>query len=223
MSRIAIIGAHGKVAQQLGRFLYDQGDDFVGVVRGEEHCDDIYRLGGEGVLLDLEKATAHELANAVAGCDAIVFSAGAGPDSGVERKRTVDYAGSVLSIEAAREAGIQRFVQVSAWGVDSPVAENAEPQWRAYVEAKRDADAALHDSHLDWTILRPGSLTFETGTGLIEIGQHVPRGSISREDVARVIAFCLSEPGSIGQTWEVVSGLTPLEEAVRSATGQDSL
>ncbi|WP_025157511.1 SDR family oxidoreductase [Leifsonia aquatica] len=216
MSRVAIVGAHGKVAQQLMRVLYDQGDDFVGVVRNDEHAEDVYRLGGEGVLLDIEYADSDALAAAFAGCDAVVFAAGAGGGSGVDRKRTVDFAGSVKSAEAATAAGIRRFVQVSAWGVDSPVAVDATPDWRAYVEAKRDADTALRQSGLDWTILRPGALTFDEGTGGVTLGASVERGSIPREDVARLIAACLGEPGSIGKTWEVVAGDTPIEQAVRA-------
>lgn len=216
MSRVAIVGAHGKVAQQLMRVLYDQGDDFVGIVRNDEHAEDVYRLGGEGLLVDIESADADALAAAFAGCDAVVFTAGAGGGSGVERKRTVDYAGSVKSAEGAAKAGVRRFVQVSAWGVDAPVADDAAPDWRAYVEAKRDADASLRDSGLDWTILRPGGLTFEEGTGLVTLGESVERGSIPREDVARLIAACLNEPGTIGKVWEVVSGDTPLDEAVRA-------
>lgn len=216
MSRVAIVGAHGKVAQQLMRVLYDRGDDFVGVVRNDEHAEDVYRLGGEGVLVDIESADADALAAAFEGCDAVVFTAGAGGGSGVERKRTVDYAGSVKSADGAAQAGVRRFVQVSAWGVDSPVADDAAPDWRAYVEAKRDADAYLRGTGLDWTILRPGGLTFEDGTGLVTLGESVERGSIPREDVARLIAVCLDEPGTIGRVWEVVSGDTPLEEAVRA-------
>jgi uncharacterized protein YbjT (DUF2867 family) len=215
MTRVAIIGAHGKVAQQLMRVLYDLGDDFVGVVRSDEHAEDVYRLGGEGVLLDIEASGAEELAAAIEGCEAVVFSAGAGAGSGIERKRTVDYGGSVKAQEAAQRAGIRRFVQVSAWGVDAPL-DDADPVWRAYVEAKRDADAVLRDSGLEWTILRPGGLTTEEGTGRVTLADSVPRGSIAREDVARLIALCLHEPATIGRQWEVVAGDTPLEEAVRS-------
>ncbi len=218
MSRVAIVGAHGRVAQQLMRVLYDRGDDFVGLVRGDEHAEDVYRLGGEGLLLDIEREDAASIADAFAGCDAVVFTAGAGAGSGIERKRTVDYEGSVKSAQAAAAAGIRRFVQVSAWGVDAPVAEDADPVWRAYVEAKRDADAALRSSGLDWTILRPGTLTFDEGTGLVTLGESVERGSIPREDVARLIAVCLDEPATIGRVWEVVSGATPIEEAVRALT-----
>jgi uncharacterized protein YbjT (DUF2867 family) len=217
MTRVAIVGAHGKVAQQLMRVLYDRGDDFVGIVRNDEHADDVYRLGGQGALVDIETASVEQLAAAFQGCDAVVFSAGAGAGSSIERKRTVDYGGSVKSIEAAGLAGVRRFVQVSAWGADNPLPEDTEPVWRAYVEAKRDADAALRSSALDWTILRPGGLTFDEGTGLISLGDSTPRGSIPREDVAALIAVCIDEPSSIGRTWEVISGDTPIEQAVRSA------
>jgi uncharacterized protein YbjT (DUF2867 family) len=145
----------------------------------------------------------------------VVFSAGAGAGSGIERKRTVDYGGSVKAQEAAAQAGIRRFVQVSAWGVDAPV-EGDDPVWAAYVEAKRDADTALRASGLDWTILRPGGLTMEEGTGRVTLGDSVPRGSISREDVARLIALALHEPATIGRQWEVVAGDTPLDEAVQA-------
>ncbi|WP_426623805.1 SDR family oxidoreductase [Leifsonia sp. McL0607] len=218
MSRVAIVGAHGKVAQQLMRVLYDDGDDFVGLVRADEHADDVYRLGGEGIVLDIEQSDSDAIAQAIAGCDAVVFTAGAGPGSGVARKRTVDYAGSVKSAQAAARAGIRRFVQLSAWGVDSPVAADADPQWRAYVEAKRDADSELRSSGLDWTILRPGRLTVDDGTGDVLLGESVPLGEIAREDVARLIAACLADPATVGRTWEVVSGATPIEEAVRSLT-----
>lgn len=201
------------------RVLYDNGDDFVGIVRGEEHADDVYRLGGEGVLLDIEQATPEQLATAFSGSDAVVFTAGAGGGSSIERKRTVDYAGSVKSMQGAVIAGVRRFVQVSAWGVDAPLPEDTEPVWRAYVEAKRDADAVLRESGLDWTILRPGGLTFDEGTGLVTLGDSVERGSIPREDVARLISACIDEPASIGHVWEVVSGSTPIADAVRAQVG----
>ncbi|MCX7522164.1 SDR family oxidoreductase [Microbacterium sp. STN6] len=214
MSRIAIVGAHGLVAQQLMRVLYDRFDEFVGIVRNPEHADDVYRLGGSGVVLDVEKATADELADAFAGCTAVVFSAGAGAGSGVERKRTVDFGGSVLAQAAARTAGIHRFVQVSAWGVDEPVADDADEVWRAYVEAKRDADAELRASGLQWTILRPGTLTNEPGTGHVELGAHVARGSIPRADVAALIVAALDQADTVGRCWEATSGNTPIAEAL---------
>jgi len=214
MSSVAIVGAHGKVAQQLMRALYDRSDEFVGIVRSTDHAEDIYRLGGEGVVLDIEAASPDMLARAIDGCDCVVFTAGAGAGSGVARKRTVDYGGSVKSADAAQQAGIRRFIQVSAWGVDGDVSSDADETWAAYVQAKRDADAELRTRELDWTILRPGGLTNDPGTGLVRLGDAVPRGSISREDVARLIVAALDNPGSVGHTWEAVAGDTPIADAV---------
>jgi uncharacterized protein YbjT (DUF2867 family) len=214
MSSVAIIGAHGKVAQQLMRVLYDRSDEFVGIVRSTDHAEDIYRLGGEGVVLDIETASPDMLARAIDGCDCVVFTAGAGAGSGVARKRTVDYGGSVKSADAAQQAGIRRFIQVSAWGVDGDVSSDTYETWAAYVQAKRDADAELRTRELHWTILRPGGLTNDPGTGLVRLGDAVPRGSISREDVARLIVAALDNPGSVGHTWEAVAGDTPIADAV---------
>jgi len=219
MTRVAIIGAHGKVAQQLMRVLYDQGDEFVGVVRNEDHADDIYRFGGEGVLLDIETADAGALAEAIENADAVVFAAGAGPDSGVARKATVDYGGSIKAQLAAQHAGISRFVQVSAMGVDDPVAPDASESWAAYVAAKRDADAELRRTALEWTIIRPGALTLEDGTGLVSIAPRLARGSIPREDVAAVIAEVLRRPETVHTQFDLVSGPTPIADALGNAGG----
>lgn len=217
MTRVAVIGAHGKVGQQILHLLYDEGIESVGIVRNPDHAEDIYRLGGEPVLLDVESATAPELAAALTGCDAIVFTAGAGPGSTAERKRTVDYGASVLAQEAATLAGIRRFVQVSAIGVDAPLAPDTEPVWRAYVEAKRDADADLRDTDLDWTILRPGALTSDEATGRITLGETVERGPITREDVAAVVVAVLADPRSYGRSWEIVGGDTTIADALDAA------
>jgi uncharacterized protein YbjT (DUF2867 family) len=217
MTRVAVIGAHGKVGQQILHLLYDAGHESVGVIRNPEHAEDIVRLGGEPLVHDLENSSAEEFAALLEGVDALVFTAGAGPDSGIERKRTVDLGASVLSQEAAAAAGIRRFVQISAIGVDEPLAKDTEEVWRAYVEAKRDADTALRKTDLDWTILRPGGLTTDEGTGRVELGETVERGSIPREDVAAVVVAVLEQPASIGRTWELVSGDVPVEDAVARA------
>ncbi|MBF4462201.1 MULTISPECIES: SDR family oxidoreductase [unclassified Rathayibacter] len=214
MTRVAVIGAHGKVGQRILHLLYDAGHESVGVVRNPEHAEDIIRLGSEPLVHDLEDTTPEAFAEALGPVDALVFTAGAGPDSGPERKRTVDLGASLLSQQTATLVGVQHFVQISAIGVDEPLPEDTEEGWRAYVEAKRDADTALRDSDLDWTILRPGGLTTDEGTGAITLGEHVERGSIPREDVAATVLAVLAEPTSIGKTWEIVSGSTPIEEAV---------
>lgn len=188
----------------------------VALVRREEQRAELEGLGAEVRLLDIEAQDADAFAAAFEGCDVVVFAAGGGPDGDIERKRTVDLEGSLKSIAGAEKAGVRRFVQVSAMGVDNPVPEDTEPVWRAYVEAKRDADAALRDSDLDWTIIRPGRLTDDPATDAVRLAAEVEPGEVTRADVAAVIAAVLDEPGTIGQQLELVAGNDTVADAVRA-------
>lgn len=220
MSRVAIVGGHGKIALQLHPLLVRAGHTPVALVRKDDYRDELEALGAEVRLLDIENDDVAAYATAFEGCDAVVFSAGAGADGKIERKRTVDLEGSTKSAAAAREAGISRFLQVSAIGVDDPHPDDIEPVWAAYVNAKRDADAALRESGLDWTIVRPGGLTDDQGTGRVELAPKVARSSIPRADVAAVLAACLDDDRTIGSQWEVVSGDTPVADAISAAVPQ---
>jgi uncharacterized protein YbjT (DUF2867 family) len=215
MSRIAIVGGHGQVARHLLVALRRSEHTPVALVRREEYRAELESRGAEVRLLDIERDDAGAFAAAFAGCDAVVFAAGGGPDGNKERKRTVDLGGSLKSIEGARAAGVDRFVQVSAIGVDDPLPEGTDEVWRAYVEAKRDADAALRASDLAWTILRPGRLTDDPATGRVSLGPAVTRGDVTRADVAAVLAAVLDEPATAGKQWNLVNGETPIAEAVR--------
>ena len=217
MSKIAIVGGNGKVARHVITQLVTHGHEPVALVRNPTYQHDLEQLGAHVRMLDIEQDGVDHYAAAFAECDAIVFSAGGGPDGNIERKRTVDLGGSLASIEAAQKTGIDRFVQISAINADRPVPDGAEPVWKAYVEAKRDADIALRESGLDWTILRPGHLTDDEGTGLVTLGDTVGRGDIPRADVAAVVVAALDNPVSIGRQWDVVGGQTPVDEAVASA------
>ena len=215
MSRIAIVGGHGQVALHLHPELVRRGHTPVALVRKEEYRPQLEDLGAEVRILDIESQDAAAFAEAFAGCDAVVFAAGGGPDGNIERKRTVDLEGSVKSVEGAKQAGIRRFVQVSAIGVDDPLPGDTDDVWRAYVEAKRDADAALRESDLAWTILRPGRLTDEPGTVRVSLGPDVARGEVTRADVAAVVAAVLDVDSTVGRQWNLVGGDDPIEDAVR--------
>ena len=215
MSRIAIVGGHGQVALHLLHVLRRTEHTPVALVRKEEYRAELEDRGAEVRLLDIEQQGAADFAAAFEGCAAVVFAAGGGPDGNIERKRTVDLEGSLKSVEGARQAGIKRFVQISAIGVDDPVAGDAGDVWSAYVEAKRDADAALRASGLDWTILRPGRLTDDPATGRVSLGGDVSRGDVTRADVAAVTAAVLDVESAIGKQWNLVNGDTAVEAAVR--------
>jgi uncharacterized protein YbjT (DUF2867 family) len=207
---VVVVGGHGKIAQHLLRLLAERGDRARGLIRNPGHAADLEALGAEPIECDMEME--EDLAPFVEGADAIVFAAGAGPGSGPERKRTVDYGGAVKLIEAARARGIDRYVIVSSIGAGNP--EDADEQMRAYQQAKHDADVALERSGLDFTIVRPGRLTDDPGSG--RIGTDAGYGEIPREDVAATLLAVLDTPSTVGKTFELVGGDTPIDEAVQA-------
>ena len=215
--RVVIAGGHGKVALLLERLLAGRGDQAVGLVRNPAHVADIQQAGAEAVVCDLESAAAGEVAGLLAGAGAVVFAAGAGPGSGAARKDSVDRAASVLMADAAGQAGVGRFVQISSMGAGQPPQPGSDEVWAAYITAKTAAEDDLRSRALDWTILRPGGLTDAPATGRVRLAPPpVPRGTVPRADVAAVIAALLDEPGTRHQTLELVSGDTPVAVAVHS-------
>ena len=204
--RIVIAGGHGKIALILSRQLAERGDEVVGLIRNPAHGADLRAAGAEPVVFDLENGTADELATIVEGADAVVFAAGAGPGSGAARKDTVDRGGAVLLADAAEAAGVRRYVMVSAMSADKGGEGIEDEVFAAYMDAKKAADDDLRSRDLAWTIIRPGGLTDEPGTGLVTIAPETGRGSIPREDVARVICAVLDDPATDGLVTEVISG-----------------
>jgi uncharacterized protein YbjT (DUF2867 family) len=209
---IVIAGGHGQIALRLARLLSARGERVRSLIRNPDHAADVSAAGGDALEFDLEERSADELAAVVRGADAVVFAAGAGPGSGAERKRTVDLGAAVKLVDAARAAGVRRYVMVSSIGADDPAAGGEA--MRPYLEAKAEADAALVDSGLDYTIVRPGRLTNDPGTSRVTVGPDVARADITREDVAAVIVAALDEPRTVGKTFVLVNGDTPIPSAL---------
>lgn len=218
MSAVAVVGGHGQIARILHEELKRRGHTPIALVRKEEQAEDLRADDVESRMLDIEAGDEGSFAVAFEGCHAVVFAAGGGADGNPHRKLSVDLGGSLKSIAGARRAGILRFVQISAIGVDDELPEDAGEVWRAYVEAKRDADAALRGSGLDWTIIRPGGLTDDPATGKVELGSDVERSQVPRADVAAVVAEVVGNDSSIGKQWNLVSGEQPVAEAVAAAS-----
>ena len=209
---MVVAGGHGAVGLHLLRLLAARGDGAYGLVRNSDHAPELERLGARAVMCDLEEQD--NLAACVADADAVVFAAGAGPGSGPERKRTVDLGGAVKLVDAARVTGIRRYLMVSAMGAGDPDAGGEK--MRPYLEAKAEADEVLARSGLDFTIVRPGILTDEPGTGAVAVGPDVGRGDIPREDVAAVLVAALDHgEKTIGKTFNLIGGQTPIDDAMR--------
>jgi uncharacterized protein YbjT (DUF2867 family) len=216
--RIVIAGGHGQIALRLERLLAARGDEVAGIIRKPEQADDLRRAGAEPVVLDLESASVEEVAERLRGADAAVFAAGAGPGSGVARKDTVDKAAAVLFADAAVRAGVRRFLIVSSMGADPE--HRGDEVFDVYLRAKGEADAYVRSlDALDWTILRPGQLTNDAGTGLVRLEVHTGRGPVPRDDVAAALAELVDTPATAGLTLELISGSTPVSVAVKSVAG----
>ncbi|WUH91528.1 NAD(P)H-binding protein [Streptomyces sp. NBC_00433] len=213
--RTVIAGGHGQIALRLERLLSARGDSVAGLIRNPAQADDLRQAGAEAVVLDLESATADAVAAALAGADAAVFAAGAGAGSGVDRKQTVDRDAAVLLADAAEQAGVRRFLVVSSMGADAD-SSYEEPVFRAYLRAKGAADDAIRAREsLAWTILRPGGLTDDPGTGRVNLSAgSTGRGSVPRDDVAAVLLALLDAPATAGLTLELISGDTEIATAV---------
>lgn len=213
--RVVIAGGHGKIALVLERLLADRGDSVAGLIRNPDQVADLTDAGAEALVVDLENSSVAEVAGHVRGADAVVFAAGAGPGSGAARKETVDRDAAILLADAAIEAGVRRYLMVSAMGADRRADDAAsDPVFAAYLRAKAAADEAVLSSGLDAIIVRPGLLTDEAGTGRVTIADATGRGSIPRQDVAAVLVALLDAPETGGLTFELIGGQIPIPDAV---------
>lgn len=213
--KIVIAGGHGQIAMLLHPLLKTDGHQVRGLIRKEEQAGDLKAAGAEPVIADIENED--DISEAVGEADAVVFAAGAGPGSGKERKWTVDRDGAIKLIEAAKKNGIKRYVMISAMGLDTP---RGDEVFQVYQQAKAEADDALRKSGLDYTIVKPGRLTNEPGTGKVKMARRLDPGEIPREDVARVIRTVLEDHRTIGKEFDLISGENSIEsELLRLVEG----
>jgi uncharacterized protein YbjT (DUF2867 family) len=214
--RVVIAGGHGQIALRLTKLLSADGHEVVGLVRNPDHEADLAAAGGQAVVLDLEQADVAAVAGVLAGADVAIFSAGAGPGSGAARKDTVDRGAAALFADAAEQAGVRRHLQVGSMGADRADALDDDDIFTIYLKAKWAAEEDLRSRDLDWTILRPGGLTNDPGTGQVLLADKTGNGRISRDDVALVLAGLCDTPAAIGRTLELVAGDTPVSEALKN-------
>lgn len=211
--RIAIIGGHGKVALRLAPRLVERGDLVSSIIRHPGQSAEVASTGATPAVADVERLDVAGIAAHLAGHDAVVWTAGAGGGD-PERTAAVDRDAAIRSMHAAASAGAARYVMVSYYGAGPGHGVPEESSFHAYAEAKAAADEHLRSTRLAWTILGPSALTSEPGTGAIEVGDDVGATSVSRDDVAAVIAAVLARPETAGSTIDFNSGATPIGEAL---------
>lgn len=216
--KVAIIGANGKVGSKLGQILAGQGDEPIGFIRKAEQAEHLEAQGIQTIVADLIHTGAEEFAHLLKACDAVVFTAGAG-GAGDELTTAIDGEGLVKIAEAAEMADVRRFLLVSAFP-DAGRDKDTPASFEHYMKIKRQSEVDLVKTNLDWTILRPGTLTDDTGTGKVNLGYTLMYDTISREDVAGTLAELLKHPKTAGQILEVVQGQEPIASAVKAKAGR---
>src|SRR5690242_16580032 len=212
---VAIAGAHGKIALRLTRLLSADGNSVIGLIRTPDQATDVSDRGGSPTLCDLESASEEQIATAIKGADAAVFAAGAGGGSTGARTLTVDRDGAIKLLHAAASAGVPRYLIISAGGAeDRP---DGDDGLSVYLRAKADADAAVQSSDREWTILRPGPLTDDRGTGRARLDPTPGRGTVSRDDVAAVLARLIHDARAAHLVLYINGGDQPLDQALEAA------
>lgn len=215
MSRVLLIGGHGKIALLLEPLLVDRGDTVTAVIRNPDHDAEVAATGAAPLVADVQSFDVDQLTNLVSGNDAVVWAAGAGGGD-PERTRAVDRDAAIRSIDAAVAAGVRRYVMVSYFGAGPDHGVPEDDDFYAYAEAKAAADTHLRESGLDYTIVAPSSLTLDEPTGRIDVRAE-ESGSVARADVAAVIAAVLADDRTIGRTISFNTGGQPIADAVADA------
>lgn len=208
-----MIGANGQIGKQLVQLLREsEKHDVRAMVRSDEQAQALRENGIDAVVANLE-GTVAEIAEAVNGCDAIVFTAGSGGHTGADKTLLVDLDGAVKSMEAADIAGVNRYVMVSA--LQAHNRENWNEKIRHYYVAKHYADKVLMDSNLTYTIIRPGGLTNEKGTEKVTIAENLPRATVTREDVAKTVFASLDLKNTFNRSFDLIQGEDEIKVALK--------
>ncbi|UOR10245.1 SDR family oxidoreductase [Halobacillus amylolyticus] len=214
--KVLVVGANGQIGKHLVSFIQNNDNlEAKAMIRKQEQVSFFEDLGAETAVVDLEQDI-ETIAKAAEGVDAVVFTAGSGPHTGPDKTILIDLDGAVKTIEAAKFAGVKRFIMISSFDTSREAILAASSSFAPYVTAKHYADEWLKRADLDYTIIHPGLLTNGEGTGQVEAAYEVDRAEIPREDVARVIVASLENEATIGKEFQVVSGTKLIKEAITS-------
>ncbi|MGG1688238.1 SDR family oxidoreductase [Pseudalkalibacillus sp. NRS-1564] len=214
--KVLIVGANGQVGKHLVSFIQDHKDlEAKVMIRKEEQASYFKDLGAETAVVDLEEDI-NAIAKAAEGVDAVVFTAGSGPNTGADKTVLVDLDGAVKTIEATKQAGVKRFIMISSFDTSREAIQSAPSSFSPYVVAKHYADKWLRATDLDYTIIHPGLLTNDNGIGKVNAAYEVERNEIPREDVASVILATLENDATIGKEFQVVTGTNSIKDEISS-------
>lgn len=213
--KVLVVGANGQIGKHVITYMKNHEQiDAKAMIRDESQAAFFTEANAEVVVCDLEDDIP-AIVKAAEGCDAIVFTAGSGPHTGKDKTLMVDLDGAVKTMEAAKLAGITRYIMISSFDTTRAAIQEASESFAPYVVAKHYADEWLRATNLDYTIIHPGALTNDEPTGKVNAAETVERNEIPRADVAQVILAVLEDDRTIGKEFQVVKGDVDVKEAIR--------
>jgi len=216
--KVLVVGANGQIGKHLITYIgEEEGIRAKAMIRDEKQAEFFKENHAEVVVCDLEDDIP-AIVKAAEGCDAIVFTAGSGPHTGKDKTLMIDLDGAVKTIEAAKRAGIKRYVMISSFDTTREAIQEAPESFAPYVVAKHYADEWLRATDLDYTIIHPGALTNDEPTGNVELAETVGRNDVPRADIAKVILATLQNDSTIGKAFQIVKGTEAIEEAIENIT-----
>ena len=206
--KVLVIGANGNTATRVVRLIKNEtSHEPIAMIRNTTQRIKFDKLGVTTVLGDLEYPIDH----AIMGCNAIIFAAGSGSQTGKDKTVLVDHIGAIRSMVTAQVHGVKRYVMLSTINAE----ENSNSRIAHYHKAKAFADRHLIDTNLDWTIVCPGGLRDEEGNGLVSVHSDLfLEGITTRDNLAASLVSCLELPNTIGKRFSLIEGKTPIKEAL---------
>eukprot|EP00761_Pharyngomonas_kirbyi_P011476 gb/GECH01011501.1/.p1 GENE.gb/GECH01011501.1/~~gb/GECH01011501.1/.p1 ORF type:complete len:230 (+),score=71.56 gb/GECH01011501.1/:1-690(+) len=225
--KVAIVGAHGLTGQQVIKQLAHKNHSVTGIVRKEEHRQDLEKLGASHIVKGDLAQERGPIEEQIKSNDAFIFAAGAasklsGTKATPELHEAIDRDAAKWVADVCAE-NKKRFIMLSAIGAYVPDASWVPDNLKVYMKCKNIADTHIQElgsSHdLAYTIVRPGGLTDEPGTGKVYMQEKLPLGelksfNVSRENVASVIVGCLEHSSTVRKAFDFVDGETDIEEAL---------
>lgn len=213
--RIIVIGGSGRTGLLIVEKLVAAGHAVVATIRNPRHMAETVKRGAETIVLDLDRSPLSDFTTTMKGADAVVFAAG----SAAGEASALDRIGTRRTVHAAENAGVKRYVAISAIGASTGLSTRSmNDEMKDYYRQKRAAAKFIHASSLGWTIIEPGELTDDAGTGKVTLSEAaLEEGAVTRDDVAAVVVAVLAEPRTAGHTYQLVNGPIPIATALKAA------
>lgn len=210
MQRTLIIGASGQIGKQVTQTMLDGGHIITALVRDKSKLSDV---NGDTMNI-VEGDLTEDFEHAFEDCSTVIFAAGSGGSTGADKTLMIDLWAACKAADYAKNHNVEHFIMVSSIGADAP--SSGPESMQPYLVAKHMADEHLISTGLNYTILRPGSLTNDDAKGKFtsERPSDKDKAVITRADVANALVYLAGDTRQDSRIIELFNGEQSLTEAL---------